>query len=106
MHSDSEPVTVVIRCVIKPDKLDAAKRELEAVIGKVMASESACRGIRVHEAPGKPHHVLIIEDWESKAVFIGPHMQTPHMREFLTTAETFLDGQAEFEFWRETLIAP
>jgi len=97
------PVTVVITCAIKPDKVATAKRELEAVIQIVMANEPACHGIRVHEDPKNPQRLLIIENWESEAIFTGPHMQTPHMQSFLKQAEGFLDGVAEFGFWREIL---
>ena len=37
--------------------------------------------------------------------FSGPHMREPHMQAFLKTAETFLEGQAQFAFWHETLVA-
>jgi quinol monooxygenase YgiN len=48
--------------------------------------------------------MLIVEQWSSEEVFVGPHMQTPHMQTFLKTAENFLDGEAEFSFWREILV--
>jgi quinol monooxygenase YgiN len=99
----SEPVTVVITCAIRPEMLDAAKRELEAVIKTVMANEPACHGIRVHEDPRNPQRLMIIEHWDSEEIFTGPHMQTPHMQSFLKKAEGFLDGVAEFRFWREIL---
>jgi quinol monooxygenase YgiN len=97
----SEPVTVVITCAIRPEMLDTARRELEANIKIVMANEPACRGIRVHEDSRNPQRLLIIEHWDSEEIFAGPHMQTPHMQSFLKKAEGFLDGVAEFGFWRE-----
>jgi quinol monooxygenase YgiN len=101
MSTQSESVTVVITAAIKPDQLAAARQELEAVIKIVMASEPACHGIRVHEDPKNPQRLLIIEQWDSEEIFNGPHMQTPHMQAFLKKAEGFLDGAAEFAFWRE-----
>lgn len=98
---NTEPVTVVITCAIKPDKLETARRELEAIIKIVMANEPACRGIRVHEDPKNPQRLMIIEHWDSEEIFSGPHMQTPHMQSFLKKAEGFLDGVAKFRFWRE-----
>jgi quinol monooxygenase YgiN len=98
---DTRPVTVVITCAIKPDKLETAKRELEAIITIVMTEEPACRGIRVHEDSKNPQRLMIIESWDSEEIFTGPHMQTPHMQSFLRKAEEFLDGVAEFGFWRE-----
>jgi hypothetical protein len=32
-------------------------------------------------------------------------MKTPHMVEFLKTSESFLDGEAKFEFWNEVLLS-
>ncbi len=97
----SKPVTVVITCAIRPEMLDTARRELEAVIKTVLANEPACHGIRVHEDPRNPQRLMIIEHWESEEIFTGPHMQTPHMQSFLKKAEGFLDGVAEFGFWQE-----
>ncbi|HEU6455792.1 MAG TPA: putative quinol monooxygenase [Roseateles sp.] len=99
------PVTVVISCAILPDKLDMARRELQAVIGQVMAKEPACRGIRVHEAADAPHRWLIVEQWASREAFTGPHLQQPHMQAFMQAAPAFLDGQADFGFWHETFSA-
>lgn len=99
------PVTVVITCTIQPHKLDHARRELKAVIAQVLAKEPACRGIRVHEAADGPQRWLIVEQWASQEAFTGPHMQQPHMQTFMQVAQTFLDGQANFGFWHETLAA-
>jgi quinol monooxygenase YgiN len=98
---DTKPVTVVITCAIKPDELATARRELAAIIKTVLANEPACHGIRVHEDPRNPQRLLIIEHWDSEEIFTGAHMQTPHMQSFLKKAEGFLDGVAEFAFWRE-----
>lgn len=99
-------VTVVATGKIKPGKLDIARAALEAVIPEVIAKEPACHGIRVHEDPNDPCRLLIIELWDSIEAFTGPHMQTPHQKAFFAQAQTFLDGEPEFTFWRETLAAP
>jgi len=104
-NTGTHPVTVVITCAIRPDKLEVARQELKAVIRQVMALEPACKGIRVLEATDAPYRWLIVEQWEREEVFSGPHMQQPHMRAFMKTAETFLDGKAEFAFWHETFAA-
>lgn len=101
----NEPVTVLITCVIKPEMLKEARRELESVIKIVIAEEPACRGIRVHEDPKRPERLVIIEHWDSEEIFTGPHMQMPHMQTFLAKAKEFLDGEANFSFWREIIAA-
>jgi quinol monooxygenase YgiN len=100
-NSLSNSVTVVITCLIKTDQLQIAKKELKDVINIVLDTEPACHGIRVHEDPDNPQSLLIIEYWDSKEHFLGPHMQTPHMIEFFKKTELFLEGEAEFSFWRE-----
>lgn len=101
----TQPVTVVITCAIRPEKLDFARQALADVIREVRAREPACRGIRVLAAADDPARWLIVEQWDSQALFSGPHMSQPHMQAFLKTAETFLQGPADFAFWHETLAA-
>jgi quinol monooxygenase YgiN len=60
MNDNSRPVTVVITGTIKPDKMEMAKRELDANIKLVMANEPACHGIRVYDDPKNPRQLLII----------------------------------------------
>jgi quinol monooxygenase YgiN len=99
--SDKGPVTVVITCNIQKGKVDLAKRELQSVIKKVILNEKACRDICVYEDPDNNQKLLIIEHWDNKEIFLGPHMQTPHMKEFFTISESFLNGKTEFTFWNE-----
>ena len=100
-----QPVTVVITCAIRPEKLDFARQALADVIRDVRTSEPACQGIRVHAAADNPSRWLIVEQWESQEYFSGPHMRQPHMQSFLKTAESLLEGPAQFAFWHETLAA-
>ncbi len=106
MNATAESVTVVITCPIQPGKMEMARREFEAIIKTVVANETACHGIRLHDDPKNPQRLLLIEYWDSQDVFTGPHMQTPHMQAFLKTAEAFLAGSPEFGFWRERAVAP
>lgn len=98
---ESRGVTVLITCAIKAELLATARQELDAVIRTVMSEEQACHGITVHEDPTDPRRLMIIERWESQEIFMGPHMQTPHMQAFLKRSEDFLDGAAQFGFWRQ-----
>jgi len=103
MGTALKQVTVVINCVIMRGKMEVAMQALKTVIKTVMLQEKACRGIRVHQDTDNPQRLLIIENWESKEAFLGPHMQTTHMIAFMKLAESFLDGKAEFNFWNEVL---
>ncbi|RYU92163.1 antibiotic biosynthesis monooxygenase [Mucilaginibacter terrigena] len=101
MCANLKPVTVVITCAIRPGKMAFAKKALNAVIKTVIKKEKDCRGIQVYDDPKNTLRLLIIEKWASEEIFLGPHMQTPHMIAFMKVAESFVDGKAEFTFWNE-----
>jgi quinol monooxygenase YgiN len=103
MSTEEKPVTVVITSVIKPGKMKIAKLALKTVIKIVVEQESACRGIQVYDDPCDPQRLLIIEKWDSKEIFLGVHMQRPHMITFMKMAESFLEGKTGFTFWNEFL---
>jgi quinol monooxygenase YgiN len=103
MTNISKPVTVVITSTIKPGKMEMAKQALHTVIKTVIAQENACQQIQVYDDPNDSQRLLIIEKWDSKEIFLGAHMQTPHMIAFMIIAESFIAGKAEFTFWNEFL---
>lgn len=100
MRANTDLTTVVITCLIQPGKSELARQEFSDVIKTVVANESACHGIDLHLDPENPDRVLLIEYWDSKEAFTGPHMQTPHMQAFLKRAEGFLAGAPDFGYWR------
>jgi quinol monooxygenase YgiN len=106
MSTHTDLVTVVISCKIQPDKVDLARREFTDIIATVVANEVACHGIWLHQDVDDPNRLLLIEHWDSKEAFTGPHMQTPHMQAFLKRAESFLAAEPEFHFGREIAAAP
>ena len=106
MPINHQTVTVLIACSIVPDKVDLARREFTAIIRTVVANESACHRIQLEQDIDDPNRLLLIEEWDSKEAFTGPHMQTPHMQAFLKRAEGFLAGEPEFRFGHEIATAP
>ena len=76
-------VTVMIRYIAQPGK---ARRELEALVTTVVAEDS--------------EQLLLIERWSDQAAYTGPHMQTPHIQDFITRAREFNAGPPEITFWR------
>ena len=101
-----QSVTVIITCQIEPDKMEVARQEFTAIIATVVAKEAACHGIHLHEDVDAPNRLFLVEYWESKEAFTGPHMQTPHMQVFLERTKEFLAGTPEFRFGREIAAAP
>lgn len=106
MPINSQSVTVLIACSIIPDKVDLARQEFAHIINTVVTNESACHGIRLQQDIDDPYRLLLIEEWDSKEAFTGPHMQTPHMQAFLQRAQGFLAGPPEFRFGQEIGTAP
>ena len=106
MRTNTESITVIITCQIEPGKADLARQEFTAIIATVVANEAACHGIHLHQDIDDPHRLLLVEYWESKEAFTGPHMQTPHMQTFLERANAFLAGPPVFHFGREIAAAP
>ena len=93
-------VTVMIRYLAQAGQAARAKDELEALVKVVLAEEPACRGIWIHENTSAPEQLLLIERWTDEASYTGPHMQTPHIRAFMTRARDFSAGPPEISFWR------
>lgn len=100
MRANSDLITVVITCQIQPGKTEIARQEFSTIIKTVVTNEAACHGIDLHLDPDNPDRLLLIEYWDSKEAFTGPHMQTPHMQAFLQRAQAFLAGTPDFGFWQ------
>lgn len=106
MRASSDLITVVITCQIQPGKTEIARQEFSTIIKTVVTTEAACHGIDLHLDPENPDRLMLIEYWDSKEAFTGPHMQTPHMQAFLQRAQTFLAGTPDFGFWQLLGAAP
>ena len=100
MNNTKDLVTVVITCQIQPGKAEIAREEFSAIIKTVVNNETACHGIDLHLDLDDPNRLLLIEYWDSKEAYTGPHMQTPHMQAFLQRAQEFVAGTPDFGFWR------
>ena len=98
-------VTVMIRYIAQAGKAETARRELEALVKTVVAEEAACRGIWFHQNTSAPEQLLLIERWTDEAAYTGPHMQTPHIQDFMRRARDFIAGPPEITFWRGVAAA-
>jgi quinol monooxygenase YgiN len=43
----------------------------------------------------------LVERWTSREMFLGPHMNQPHIRSFIQSASAFLTGPPDITFWRQ-----
>ncbi|HYG67907.1 MAG TPA: putative quinol monooxygenase [Anaeromyxobacteraceae bacterium] len=97
MNSDS--VVVLISYRAQPGREDAATRDLAALIATVRSIEPDCLGITMLRDPSDPTRLLLHELWTSREAYLGPHMQTPHLRAFRERAGAYFTGPPEIAFW-------
>ena len=82
-----------------PQHADRAKREIGSLIASVQAIEPDCGGITMLQDANDPTRFTLIEHWPSQQIFLGPHMQQPHIQSFIQSASAFLAGPPEISFW-------
>ncbi|MEO6445495.1 MAG: antibiotic biosynthesis monooxygenase [Gemmatimonadaceae bacterium] len=92
--------TVVVSYRALPDQVKTAVREIGALVATVQASEPDCGGITMLQDANDSTRITLIERWPSQELFLGPHMQQPHIQSFIQAANTFLAGPPEISFWR------
>ena len=90
-------VIVVYRAL--PDHVDAAKSAISTLIATVQSDEPDCGGITMLQDSGEPARFTLIEQWPSQEIFLGPHMQQPHIQAFIQGAGEFLAGPPDITFW-------
>ncbi len=90
---------VIVRYRALPDHVDTARREIAALVATVKASEPDCAGITVLQDSADPTGFTLIETWPSQEIFLGPHMQQPHIQSFIQGAGKFLAGPPDISFW-------
>jgi quinol monooxygenase YgiN len=93
------PVTVVIIYRALPGKEEAALEALGALVSTVVAVEKECLGITVLQDASDPTRFLLYEAWTDKASYVGPHLQTPHIRAFIDGAPGLFAGPPDISFW-------
>ena len=78
---------------------EAAARELGALIAEVQELESDCGGITMVRNSDDPARICLIENWTSRDAYLGPHMQTPHLKAFIQRAGSIFAGPPDISFW-------
>jgi len=91
--------TVLVIYRVLPDQVNTAIREIGSLIATVQASEPDCHGITMLQDANDLSRINLIERWPSQELFLGPHMQQPHIQSFIQAAATFLAGPPEILFW-------
>jgi quinol monooxygenase YgiN len=92
-------VVVVIAYQAQPGQGAMTRFELQCLIDDVVRSEADCLGITLLQDPEEDTRFLLYERWTSREVYLGPHMETPHLKAFIQKAPAFLAGQPAITFW-------
>jgi quinol monooxygenase YgiN len=93
-------ITVMVSYRLLPNQVQSALRALESLVSTVLTMEPACKGIEVLQDDADQTRITLLERWTSRDEFLGPHMQQPHIRAFISEAGSFLGGPPEITFWR------
>jgi quinol monooxygenase YgiN len=92
-------VVVLVSYRSLPEHADMARQKIGTLIATVQAVEPECGGITMLQDANDSTCVTLIEYWPSQEVFLGPHMQQPHIQSFIQSAGAFLAGPPEISFW-------
>lgn len=82
-----------------PEHAATARREIAELVATVQAMEPDCGGITMLQDTSDPTRFTLIEHWPSQEIFLGPHMQQPHIQSFIQRAGAFLAGPPDISFW-------
>lgn len=76
-------------------------RELTELVATVVREERDCGGITILQDAADPTRIRLVEEWTSREAYLGPHMETTHLRAFIARASAFAAGPPEITFWSE-----
>jgi quinol monooxygenase YgiN len=96
----SSDVVVLIAYRALPGKEEDAKGAIGGLVRTVLRTEPDCRGITILHNAADPGHILLVEQWSSRESYLGPHMQTPHIKAWIAEAPAVVSGPPEITFWR------
>lgn len=99
---ESTGIVVIIDYRALPGREEAARGELEALVATVVREERDCGGIRVLRDGGDPARIRLVEHWSSREAYLGPHMETPHIKAFIARAGELVAGPPDTSFWHDT----
>ena len=93
-------VVVLIRYTALPGREEEGLRALAELVPVVLEREKECSRIVLLRDTADPAKIALIEDWPTEESFLGPHMETPHLREFRERAPELYAGPPEISFAR------
>jgi quinol monooxygenase YgiN len=97
--AENKNTIVLLKFKAQPGKGNEAVSELYRLLEKV-EHEPHFVGIKLHIDPKDNTNILLYEEWEDESYYNGEHMNTPHLKEFMTNSTNFLIGPPDITFWK------
>lgn len=98
-------VTVLIRAKLLPDSVEQGKQALLELAREVRKIEPDCLAIELAQDMDDPTNITMIEKWESREAYEGPHMQSTHMTSFIEQSSKHFAGPPEISFCLGTPVS-
>jgi quinol monooxygenase YgiN len=95
----AEPIVVLIGFKIQPGRESLATQVVTSLIATVRKEEPACSGITMIQDAADPTRILLYELWPDPDSYMGPHMETPHIKAFKARAGELFSGPPDITFW-------
>jgi len=95
----ADPIVVLISFQIQRGRESLATQVMTSLIATVRREEPACSGITMIRDAADPTRVLLYELWPDRESYMGPHMETPHIKAFKAQADELFAGPPEITFW-------
>lgn len=89
---------VLLKFKAQPDKGSMTVSELTRLIEKVK-EEPHFISIKLHVDPKDDSNILLYEKWQDLSYYQNEHMNTDHLKDFMTNSSNFLIGPPEVTFW-------
>jgi quinol monooxygenase YgiN len=95
----ADPIVVLIAFKIQPGKESLALQVMTSLIATVRKEEPACGGITMIRDAADPARVLLYELWPDRDTYLGPHMETRHIKAFQAQGGELFAGPPDITFW-------
>lgn len=91
-------IRVIVQYTAQPGKAEPALMAITALVQAVLSTEPDCGGIQILQNQTEPERITLVERWPNREIFLGPHMQQPHIRAFIECAGELLAGPPDISF--------
>jgi quinol monooxygenase YgiN len=95
----TDQIVVLIDFKIQPGRESLATQVMTSLIATVRREEPACSGITMIRDAADPTRILLYELWPDRDSYMGPHMETRHIKAFQAQAGELFAGAPAITFW-------